>query len=64
MRCVQHNRSKISSNRTDFLQTYRGVKRVAGDLKWVHSVLGISEIGDLKVEKYFENFLMLIRAGF
>ena len=25
---------------------------------------GVSELGDLKVEKYFENFPMLFQAGF
>ena len=65
VRCPSCNWSKISNNRADFLQTYRGVKIVPGNTHPPGSFgQRVPEIWDLEFEKYFENFPMLFQARF
>ena len=66
MRFTSHILSKYLSNQTEILHTYRGVNVVICCSFWVHSIKGVwtSELGDLKVKKYFEIFPMFLKAGF
>ena len=50
MRCPSHNWSKISSNRADFWQSYRGVNIVPGDTYRVHLVKGYQSYRTSKLE--------------
>ena len=52
MRSPCHNFSKMLSNRNEILQTCSGVNVVVPNTFWVHSVRGVSELGDLKVEEF------------
>ena len=61
----RHNISKILSNRNKILQTCSGVNIHSCKKHFLGSFsLGVLELGDLKVKKYFEIFPMLFQAEF
>ena len=64
MRSSCHNFSKVLNNRNEIPQTCSGVNVVVPNTFWVHSGPGGSELGDLKLKKYFEIFPMLFQAEF